>query len=73
MELIAHERLKRMSAMISGAISFYETDGDEIIHVLRQQKKDGLVTGMETMCAALYWLRRQMEAFVREADANEKA
>ena len=73
MELIAHEQLKRMSAMISGAISFYETDGDEIIHVLRQQKKDGLVTGMETMGAALYWLRRQMEAFVREADANEKA
>ena len=53
MELIAHERLKRMSAMISGAIAFYEIDGDEIIQVLRQQKKDGLVTGMETMGAAL--------------------
>ena len=73
MELIAHERLKRMSAIISGAIAFYEIEGDEIIQGLRQQQKDGLVTGMETMGAALYWLRRQMEAFVREADANEKA
>ena len=56
MELIAHERLKRMSAMISGAIAFYEIEGDEIIQGLRQQQKDGLVTGMETMGAALYWL-----------------
>ena len=73
MELIAHERLKRMSAMISGAITFYEIEGDEIIQGLRQQQKDGLVTGMETIGSALYWLRRQLDAFISEADANEKA
>ena len=73
MELIAHERLKRMNAMIAGAIAFYEIEGDEIIQGLRQQQKDGLVTGMETMGAALYWLRRQMTSFISEADANEKA
>ena len=38
MELIPHERLKRMSAMISGAIAFYETDGDDILKILRQLK-----------------------------------
>ena len=46
MELIAHERLKRMNVMIAGAIAFYEIEGDEIIQGLRQQQKDGLVTGM---------------------------
>ena len=73
MELIPHEKLKRMSAMISGAISFYETDGDIIIQGLKRQQKDGLITGMETMGAALYWIRRQLDAFIREADQNEKA
>ena len=73
MELIPHERLKRMSAMISGAISFYETDGDMIIQGLKREQKDGLITGMETMGAALYWLRRQLDSFIREADANKKA
>lgn len=73
MELIPHERLKRMSAMVSGAITFYEIDGDEILKVLRDNSKPGLITGMETIGASLYWLRRQMEAFVREADENEKA
>ena len=73
MELIPHERLKRMSAMISGAISFYETDGDMIIQGLKRQQQDGLITGMETMGAALYWLRRQLDSFIRDADANEKA
>ena len=73
MELIPHEKLKRMSAMISGTIAFYETDGDMIIQGLKQQQKTGLITGMETMGAALYWLRRQLDAFIREADQNEKA
>ena len=73
MELIPQERLKRMSAMISGAITFYEIEGDEILKVLRDSSKPGLITGMETIGASLYWLRRQMEAFVREADENEKA
>ena len=73
MELFPHERLKRMSAMISGAITFYEIDGNEILKVLRDSSKPGLITGMETIGASLYWLRRQMEAFVREADENEKA
>ena len=73
MELIPHEKLKRISAMISGVIAFYETDGDMIIHGLKQQQKTGLITGMETMGAALYWLRRQLDAFIREADQNEKA
>ena len=73
MELIPHEKLKRMSAMISGAISFYETDGDMIIQHLKRQQKDGLITGMETMGAALYWLRRQLDSFIRETDQNEKA
>ena len=73
MELIPHEKLKRMSSMISGAISFYETDGDLIIQGLKRQQKDGLITGMETMGAALYWLRRQLDAFIREADQNEIA
>ena len=73
MELIPHERLKRLSAMISGAITFYEIDGDEILKVLRDSSKPSLITGMETIGASLYWLRRQMEAFVREADENEKA
>ena len=73
MELIPHERLKRMSAMISGAITFYEIEGDEILKVLRDSSKPGLITGMETIGASLYWLRRQMEAFVRDADENEKA
>ena len=73
MELIPHERLKRMSAMISGAITFYEIDGDEILKVLRDSSKPGLITGMETIGASLYWLRRQMEAFIREANENEKA
>ena len=73
MELIPHERLKRMSAMISGAIAFYEIDGDDILNILHDSSKSGLITGMETIGASLYWLRRQMEAFVREADENEKA
>ena len=73
MELIPHERLKRMSAMISGAILFYETDGDMIIQGLKRQKQECLITGMETMGAALYWLRRQLDSFIREADANKKA
>ena len=73
MELIPHEKLKRMSAMISGAIAFYETDGDMIIQGLIQQQKTGLIIGMETMGAALYWLRRQLDSFIREADQNEKA
>ena len=73
MELIPHERLKRMSAMISGAIAFYEIEGDQILKVLRDNSKDSLITGMETIGASLYWLRRQMEAFIREADENEKA
>jgi len=73
MELIPHEKLKRMNAMIHGAITFYEIDGDEILKVLRDNSKPGLITGMETIGASLYWLRRQMEAFVREADENEKA
>ena len=73
MELIPHEKLKRMSAMISGAISFYETDGDMIIQGLKRQQQNGLVAGMETMGAALYWLRRQLDSFIRKADANEKA
>jgi hypothetical protein len=59
--------------MISGAIAFYETDGDNILKILRDSAKPGLITGMETIGASLYWLRRQMEAFVREADKNEKA
>ena len=73
MELIPHEKLKRMSAMISGAIAFYEIEGDQILKVLRDNSKNDLITGMETIGASLYWLRRQMEAFVREADENEKA
>lgn len=73
MELIPHEKLKRMNAMIHGAIVFYEIEGDQILKVLRDSSKDDLVTSMETIGASLYWLRRQMEAFVREADENEKA
>ena len=84
MELIAHERLKRMSAMISGAIAFYEMEGDEIIQGLRQQQKDALplnqmakeqeewiaANAFNTIGEALYSLRQHIRT-LHEAHIKE--
>ena len=72
-ELIPHEKLKRIRLILYGVSTFYDLDGDQIIAILRRQQKDELISSMETIGAALYWLRNQIEAQLREAEANEKA
>ena len=73
MENVRYEALKRMRALAAGAIQFFEIEGDETLRLLRKNPRPGLVSGLETIGAALYALREQIEEELKRVEAAPKA
>lgn len=72
MEKMKYEKLKCIRSMVAGAIQYYEIEGDEIIRALAADTKPGLIEGMETIGAALYWIQDEIEDVLHEAEKGEK-
>lgn len=60
-EIFKNQDLKLMQAVARGAENIFEDEGQDILRILRDQKKEYLYSGMDVLGAALRFLRQQLE------------
>lgn len=53
---------QRMRLIVNGAVNIYEGPGLEIVQILKQQQRDDLVSVLDNIAAALYWLQEELPA-----------
>jgi len=70
-EIFKNQDLKLMQAVARGAENIFEDEGQDILRILRDQKKEYLYAGMDVLGAALRFLRRQLEEKL-ENERHEK-
>lgn len=65
------ESLNLLRLILNGAIAIYETDGLEIAEMLRQQDKKDLFRALDTIAAALYLSKEEVENVLIPAAERE--
>ena len=65
------ESLNLLRLILNGAIAIYETDGLEIAEMLRQQDKKDLFRALDTIAAALYLSKEEVEDVLIPAAERE--
>lgn len=65
-EIFKNQELKLMQAVARGAENIFEDEGQDILRLLREQKKEYLYVGMDVLGAALRFLRQQMDKRLEE-------
>ena len=52
--------IQQLRLMVWGAISLYEGEGLEIGQLLKEQKRNDLITVLDAIMEALYWLQGEL-------------
>ena len=65
------ESLNLLRLILNGAITIYETDGLEIAELLHQQDKKDLFRALDTIAAALYLSKEEVENVLIPAAERE--
>ena len=60
-------KIQRMRLIVNGAVSLYEGEGLEIVQVLKELNRDDLLTVMDSLMTAMYWLQDILEDRQEEA------
>ena len=50
-----------MRLAVNGAVSIYEGQGLEIVQILKEQGRDDLVTVLDAITTAMYWVQEELE------------
>ena len=53
--------IQRMRLIVNGALCLYEGQGLEIPALLEAQHRDDLLTVLDAIVAALYWIQEELE------------
>ena len=56
------ERTQRMRLIVNGAVSLYEGQGLGIASMLDEQGRSDLLTVLDALMTALYWLQAELNA-----------
>ena len=56
------ERTQKMRLIVNGAVSLYEGQGLEIAALLNEQGRNDLLTTLDAITTALYWLQVKLNA-----------
>ena len=59
------ERTQKMRLIVNGAVSLYEGQGLEIAALLNEQGRNDLLTTLDAITTALYWLQAELNADAR--------
>lgn len=62
-----------MQAVVRGAENIFEDEGQDILRILRDQKKEYLYAGMDVLGAALWFLRQQLEEKLESVGHEKEA
>ena len=54
------ERIQKMRLIVNGAVSLYEGQGMEIVGILTAQERNDLLTVLDALTTALYWLQDEL-------------
>ena len=65
------ESLNLLHLILTGAIAIYDSKGMEIVEVLRQQNRNDLFRALDTIAAALYLSREEVENVLIPAAERE--
>ena len=55
-----------MRLAVNGAVSIYEGQGLEIVQILKEQGRDDLMTVLDAITTAMYWVQEELEIEARE-------
>lgn len=58
--------IQKMRLAVNGAVSIYEGQGLEIVQILKEQGRDDLVTVLDAITTAMYWVQEELEIEARE-------
>ena len=62
MEVIfVDQEIQKLRLIVNGAVSLYEGQGLEIAQILQRQGRDELLTVMDAITTALYWMQDILE------------
>ena len=53
--------IQKMRLAVNGAVSIYEGQGLEIVQILKEQGRDDLVTALDAITTAMYWVQEELE------------
>lgn len=70
-DIFKNQELKLMQAVVRGAENIFEDEGQDILRLLREQKKEYLYSGQEVIGVALRWLRQQLKERIQENEKGE--
>ena len=54
------QREQKMRLIVNGAVSLYEGQGTEIVDILTKQGRNDLLTVLDALTTALYWLQDEL-------------
>ena len=54
------QRTQKMRLIVNGAVSLYEGQGMEIVGILTAQGRSDLLTVLDALTTALYWLQDEL-------------
>lgn len=52
-----NHQIQKMRLIVNGAVCLYEGQGLEICQVLKAQNRDDLLTVLDALATALYWMQ----------------
>ncbi|MBR2796651.1 MAG: hypothetical protein IKE17_02750 [Clostridia bacterium] len=58
--------IQKMRLAVNGAVSIYEGQGLEIVQILKEQGRDDLMTVLDAITTAMYWVQEELEIEARE-------
>ena len=53
--------IQKMRLAVNGAVSIYEGQGLEIVQILKEQGRDDLMTVLDAITTAMYWVQEELE------------
>lgn len=59
-------QMQRLRLIVNGAVSLYEGQGLEIPALLAAQHRDDLITVLDALVTALYWIQEELAVGERE-------
>ena len=55
-----NHQIQKMRLIVNGAVCLYEGQGLEIYQILKAQNRDDLLTVLDALATALYWMQEEL-------------
>ena len=65
-----NRQIQKMRLIVNGAVCLYEGQGLEICQILKAQNRDYLLTVLDALTTALYWIRITSLSYDRICDSG---